>query len=64
MQFTSRKQQLNLHVAFFMFVKRCIANTIETKAHWPKMLHSLTPQTISNVLGNIVTTQTSFGSQD
>jgi hypothetical protein len=64
MQSTSRKEQLNLHVAFFMFVKRCIVSTIETKANWPKMLRSLAPQTINNALGNIVTTQTSFGSQD
>jgi hypothetical protein len=64
MQSTSKKEQLNLHVAFFMFVKRCTTNTIETKANWPKMLHSLAPQTIGNALGNIVMTQTSFGSQD
>jgi hypothetical protein len=64
MQSTSRKEQLNLHVVFFMFVKRCTASTIETKANWRKVLHSPTPQTISNALGNIVTTQTRFGSQD
>jgi hypothetical protein len=64
MKSTSRKEQLNLHVAFFMFVKRCTTNTIETKANWPKILHSPAPQTISNALGNIMTTQTSFGSQD
>jgi hypothetical protein len=62
MQSISRKEQLNLHVAFLMFVKKCTTNTIETKANWPKMLHSLAPQTISNALGNIVTTQKSFGS--
>jgi hypothetical protein len=62
MQSTSRKEQLNLHVVFFMFVKRCVTSTIETKANWPKMLHSLVPQTISNALGNIMTTHTSFGS--
>ncbi len=28
-----------------MFVKRCTTNTIETKANWPKMLHSPAPQT-------------------
>jgi hypothetical protein len=56
MQSTSRKEQLNLHVVFFMFVKRCIASTIETKANWPKMLHSPAPQTINNALGNIMTT--------
>jgi hypothetical protein len=64
MQSTSKKEQLNLHVAFFMFVKSCTTNTIETKVNWPKMLHSPTPQTINNALGNIMTTQTSFGSQD
>jgi hypothetical protein len=64
MQSTSIKEQLNLHVAFFMFVKRCTTSTIETKANWPKMPHSPAPQTISNALGNIVTIQTSFGSQD
>jgi hypothetical protein len=64
MQSTSIKEQLNLHVVFFMFAKRCTANTIETKANWPKMMHSPAPQTINNALGNIVTTQTSFGSQN
>jgi hypothetical protein len=64
MQSTSKKEHLNLHVSFFTFVKRYTISTIETKANWPKMLHSPTPQTISNALGNIVTTQTSFGSQD
>jgi hypothetical protein len=64
MQSTSRKEQLYLHVASFMFVKRCTASTIETKANWPKMLHSPAPKTISNALGNVVMTQTSFGSQD
>jgi hypothetical protein len=47
-----------------MFVKRCTTSTIETKANSAKMLHSPAPQTISNVLGNIVMTETSFGSQD
>jgi hypothetical protein len=56
MQSTSRKEQLNVHVAFFMFVKRCTTSTIETKVNWPKMLHSLPPQTIGNALGNIVMT--------
>jgi hypothetical protein len=60
MQSTSKKEQLNLHVAFFMFVKRCTTSTIETKTSWPKMLHSLTPENISNALGKIVMTQTSF----
>jgi hypothetical protein len=64
MQSTNRIEQLNLHVAFFMFVKKCTASTIEAKANWPKMLHSPAPQTINNALGNIVTTHTSFGSQD
>ncbi len=35
MQSTSRKKQMNLHVAFFMFVKRFIISTIETKTNWP-----------------------------
>jgi hypothetical protein len=56
MQSTSKKEQLNLHVALFMFVKRCTTSTIETKANWPKMPHSPAPQTISNALGNIMTT--------
>jgi hypothetical protein len=64
MQSISRKEQLNLHVVFFMFVKRCTVNTIETKANWSKMLHSPAPQTISNALGNIVMIETSFRSQD
>jgi hypothetical protein len=64
MKSTSKKKQLNLHEAFFMFVKRCTTSTIETKANWAKMLHSLAPQTIINVLGNIVMTEKSFGSQD
>jgi hypothetical protein len=64
MQSISRKEQLNLHVAFLMFVKRCTTSTIETTANWPKMLHPPAPQTINNVLGNIMMTQTSFGNQD
>jgi hypothetical protein len=47
-----------------MFVKICKTSTIETKANWAKMLHSPTPQTINNVLGNIVMTETSFGNKD
>jgi hypothetical protein len=48
----------------FLHVWKGLYSTIETKANWPKMLHSPAPETISNALGNIVTTQTSFGSQD
>jgi hypothetical protein len=48
----------------FLHVWKEMYSTIETKANWSKMLRSPAPQTISNALGNIVTTRTSFGSQD
>jgi hypothetical protein len=47
MQSTSIKKQLNLHVGFFMFVKKYITSTIETKEKWPKMLHSPAPQPLA-----------------
>jgi hypothetical protein len=62
MQSTSRKEQLNLHVGFHVWKEWY--STIETKANWPKMLRSPALETISTALGNIVMTQTSFGSQD